>query len=325
MYLLISIIVFFILKKMYLTYTPEHLQNCYIAMFVIIFFLSYRLNKNIHISLLLGLLIVFGRTIYRYTTNAESIKWPDNAYSIKNTLLFVLAICFPYVVNNYKKNININVVKFINFILLFYVFFSSFEHILHRYVMHLSKDNILYKILEKNKFLKKMLIQSIRDTHIQHHLEVEKNMEVKHYDDEESLYMGWTITIWFLPLTIIVMNITKKITGYNISQKNIFISSAILAFVWQYIWNKTHVQMHNIENNYSIKKGPYDEGLMDLSYVTKLLYTNHKNHHLQKGEKKGNYNVIALGADEWFNKNVKIIDNEEFCKNPKNKHEKICQ
>ena len=45
----------------------------------------------------------------------------------------------------------------------------------------------------------------------------------------------------------------------------------------------------------------------------------------KKGEKKGNYNVIALGADEWFNKNVKIIDNEEFCKNPKNKHEKICQ
>ena len=40
MNLLISIIVFFILKKIYLTYTPEHLQYCYIAMFVIIFFLS---------------------------------------------------------------------------------------------------------------------------------------------------------------------------------------------------------------------------------------------------------------------------------------------
>ena len=147
MNLLISIIIFLILKKIYITYTPEDLQNCYIGMFVIIFFLSYSLNKNIHISLLLGLLIVFGRTIYRYTTESESIKWPDNACSIKNSSLFILAICFPYVFNYYRKSININVVKFINFILLFYVFFSSFEHLLHRYVMHLSEDNILYKIL----------------------------------------------------------------------------------------------------------------------------------------------------------------------------------
>jgi len=301
------------------------------AMFLVVFFLSYSLNKNVHVSLMLALILVFGRTIYRYTTDAESIKWPNNAYSIKNTILGILGVIFVYIFNIYgKKNINMNVIKFINFILLFYVFFSSFEHLLHKYVMHLSKDNILYKILEKNKLLKNFFITGIRDGHINHHLMVEKNMEVhntivENSDDEQSLYMGWNITIWFLPLTIIVMNITKKITDHNISQKNIFISSAIISFLWQYIWNKTHVQMHNIEHHYSIKKGPYDEGLLDLSYVTKLLYINHKNHHLQKGEKKGNYNVIALGADEWFNKNVKIVDNEDYCKDPNNQHEKVCK
>ena len=326
MNLLISIIAFFILKKIYLTYTPEHLQYCYMALFVIIFFLSYRLNKNVHVSLMLALLIVFGRTIYRYTTDAESIKWPNNAYSIKNSTLGILAISFIYIFNIYsKKNINMNVIKFINFILVFYIFFSSGEYFLHKYVMHMDKDGILYKTLMKNQWLKDFFIIGIRDGHIIHHLSVEKNMEVNHINDKESLYMGWNITVWFLPLLIIIMNIVKKITQYNISQKNIFISSAIISFLWQYIWNKTHVQMHNIENNYSIKEGPYDEGLLDLSYVTKLLYINHKNHHLQKGEKKGNYNVIALGADEWFNKNVKIVDNEDYCKDPNNQHEKVCQ
>ena len=105
MNLLISIIAFFILKKIYLTYTPEHLQYCYMALFVIIFFLSYRLNKNVHVSLMLALLIVFGRTIYRYTTDAESIKWPNNAYSIKNSTLGILAISFIYIFNIYSKKI----------------------------------------------------------------------------------------------------------------------------------------------------------------------------------------------------------------------------
>ena len=44
---------------------------------------------------------------------------------------------------------------------------------------------------------------------------------------------------------------------------------------------------------------------------------------MRKGDNRGNYNVILLGADEWFNKNNKSIDNIEFCiKNPTNK---ICQ
>ena len=48
-----------------------------------------------------------------------------------------------------------------------------------------------------------------------------------------------------------------------------------------------------------------------------------KNHHLQKGDKKGNYNVILLGADEWFGLNNKIVDNVEYCK--VNRHEHICK
>jgi len=80
--------------------------------------------------------------------------------------------------------------------------------------------------------------------------------------------------------------------------------------------------MHNLENKYSIKKGPYDEGLFDLNPVTRALFTNHANHHIQKGEKKGNFNVIIMGADEWFNSNNKNPDNSEYCKT--HKDDKMC-
>jgi hypothetical protein len=69
-------------------------------------------------------------------------------------------------------------------------------------------------------------------------------------------------------------------------------------------------------------KGPYDENLFDLSWFTALLYKNHSNHHLQKGAKKGNYNIIFLGADEWFGYNVKNVDNREHCM--ANPTEKVC-
>ena len=37
-------------------------------------------------------------------------------------------------------------------------------------------------------------------------------------------------------------------------------------------------------------------------------------HHIQKGKKKGNFNIIFLGADEWFNDNRKSVNNENYCK-----------
>ena len=76
-------------------------------------------------------------------------------------------------------------------------------------------------------------------------------------------------------------------------------------------------------NEYSIIKGPYDNGFFNLNYINYLLYDNHKKHHLQKGSKKGNYNVIILGADEWFNTNVYKVDNKEYCETHQN--EQICK
>jgi hypothetical protein len=80
--------------------------------------------------------------------------------------------------------------------------------------------------------------------------------------------------------------------------------------------------MHEYEIEYSIKEGPYDENLFTIDPVKDLLLENHQKHHLQKGDEKGNYNVIILGADEWFGYNVQKVDNKEYCKSHTN--EKIC-
>ena len=96
----------------------------------------------------------------------------------------------------------------------------------------------------------------------------------------------------------------------------------VITFIYEYLWNKVHTHMHNYETEFSIIRGPYDENLFNLGFMKDILYDNHKNHHLQKGQKKGNYNVILLGADEWFGFNNKIIDNIGYCKS--HGYEKIC-
>ena len=73
--------------------------------------------------------------------------------------------------------------------------------------------------------------------------------------------------------------------------------------------------MHNYDSsNYSLKDGPHDNNMFSMSWISYLLYNNHKMHHIQKGKKKGNFNIIFLGADEWFNDNRKSVNNENYCK-----------
>jgi len=133
------------------------------------------------------------------------------------------------------------------------------------------------------------------------------------------LWVGIYLFIYFFAFLLCGI-LSKIISNYNISYSFLFILCIIVTFIWEYLWNKVHVKMHNYEINYSIKEGPYDENLFNLDIFKNILL---QNHHLQKGEKKGNYNVIVLGADEWFGYNNKKIDNYEYCKT--NMNEKICK
>jgi hypothetical protein len=135
--------------------------------------------------------------------------------------------------------------------------------------------------------------------------------------------MGWNLYLILSLSFFIACLVSRYITGYNISILILIGISLIIAFLWEYIWNKTHAAMHDLEYEYSITKGPYDQGLINTDGLTNLLYQNHEAHHMQKGPTKGNYNVIFLGADEWLQSNNKTIDNTEYCKT--HKEEKICK
>jgi hypothetical protein len=187
--------------------------------------------------------------------------------------------------------------------------------------MHCDKTSLLTKIIKKIPFLNEEYISTC-DHHIEHHMEVNPDMKLNKNKLKDSLFMGWNTYIFIFFITLLSLFISKNISTYIISYKNIFIISIILSFIWSYIWNKVHVKMHKMHLDYSIKEGPYDENLLDLDIIKNLLLVNHTNHHLQKGDKKGNYNVIVLGADEWFGYNNKTVDNKEYCKTHIN--EQIC-
>lgn len=274
----------------------------YLILLIISFIIFYIIFKNYNISLFGSLYIFTLFTIYNY-----------NYYY---TFLPILFILFVFIFN-LKKHYNL-----FSFIILFYIFFSIIEFLTHKHIMHSDKNSNLSHFVGCIPFLNTQYFLCA-EKHRQHHLEVEPDMSLKENKYKDSLFMGWYL---FVPLFFIFLLcgiISKYISQYNISYSFLIIFCISMTFLWEYLWNKVHVKMHNYEIEYSIKEGPYDEKLFNLDIIKDLLFENHQRHHLQKGDKKGNYNVIVLGADEWFGYNNKIIDNFEYCK--KHPSEEICK
>lgn len=299
---IIFVIVLVIIREMYVSLNNNP-TNSYVNIFILFFSITYLLTKNLNLSLFTGLIVFIFRTIYRYLFDVDTKKFDNN-----NRLLFTLVLLFPYLIYLFKKSIDIHKIKLANFGLIIYILFSTGEYIIHKYVMHGKLNNNIKNIIKKIPILGFEYFDAFY-SHIQHHKETNDDMIIDEPKRWSSLYMDWKVSLFLIPVLLLAVITSKKISNYNIKFKNIIILSVIVSIIWQYIWNKVHVHMHELEQNYSILKGPYDENLFDLTFIKNLLLKNHSIHHLQKGIRKGNYNVIALGADEWFNKNNKIVKN----------------
>jgi hypothetical protein len=252
---------------------------------ILVFISFYLYNKNYDLSLFYSLVIFLLITAVHYS------------YLATVPILLISTVGF-----------SMSYIHLVNFILLLYVFLSISEFLIHKYVMHADKNSDLSKFAQYIPFLN-TIYNRTNVTHIEHHLEVEPDMSLNGNKNKGSLFMGWKAYPPILAMFLVCSILSKIITNYSISYINLFILSIITTFIWEFIWNKVHVKMHNYDIDYSIKEGPYDENLFNLDIVKDILYQNHKMHHLQKGERKGNYNVILLGADEWFGYNNKIIVN----------------
>ena len=296
-------------------------MNAYAIIGLIVIGFVYACIRQFSLSLFTALIIIFGRTFYRYNSDVEDIK-PENYNSVKNILLFNIALGFIFTVIYFKNSIKPHA-PLINFILMSYMCISLMEWVVHKYIMHCTNSNTFIRnIISNIKFL-----DNVCKYHITHHVNVNSDMSVVDEKDDPQndakFRMGWNI---YIPLTISVsigFLFSRYISKYKISFLNIVILSSIISFIWEYIWNKTHTEMHKFEQTYSIKKGPYDNGFFNTEILMKLLYKNHVMHHAQKGDKKGNFDVIFLGADEWLNSNNKTVDNTEFCKT--NMDARVCK
>lgn len=278
-------------------------------MYFIIFFLSFVLcyfmlfKKKYNLSLLVSLIIFFLITIFNY-----------NYYLVIPVILIIISITINFNMNRH--------VKLINFALLFYIFFSTIEFLTHKYAMHCDKNSLISKIISYIPVLNTQYFLTC-EKHIQHHLEVEPDMSLNDNKYKESLFMGWNIFFHLFLGFLLCGILSKLISNYDISYMYVFIFCLVMTFLWEYIWNKVHIKMHNYDVDYSITEGPYDENIFNLDIIKYMLLSNHQRHHLQKGDKKGNYNVIIMGADEWFGYNNKTVENTEYCKT--HREEKICK
>jgi len=293
--------------------------NDYILVALIGFLLVFCETKNIQLSIFVATVFVLGRTLYRYNASKKMLETGNN---VPNTVLFMIAMISILVIIKYHKSNPMldKYLPYINLAMLTYISISIAEWIGHKQIMH--KD-----ITKNMPFLPKYF-NNVYKTHIMHHLETHHNMVITESKDYTSVFMSWKVFIInSIVITVILFGISK-ILSVQLSKKYIVGIAIIISFMWCYLWNKLHPQMHTIDKQqylYSIEKGPHDNYKFNVNKFNKLLLRNHTLHHKQKGEKKGNYNVILLGADEWFNTNNKDVDNTDFCKDKENKNNNACK
>jgi hypothetical protein len=282
--------------------------------------------KNNFVLLLLILTTLFINTTatyiikYNYHDKRVQNKTPKYIYFL--SILISIAI-YNLSENKQMVNQNIDLIKIGCFILIFYIIGSLLEHYVHKYVMHCDLNGHLNKLLKKS-FLTKATFSDLCEHHIKHHKEVKPNMKLSgdELDGSNGLFMTWDVSLNLIIIISIVLFPINKFFNFNFKKLNILALIIIASILWCYLWNKTHPQMHDSLERINIVDGPV-ENIYNLRNVTNFLLDNHKNHHLQKGEKKGNFNVILLGADEWLNQNNTDIDNTEYCKTHKSEH--VCK
>ncbi len=155
-----------------------------------------------------------------------------------------------------------------------YITLSICEYLIHRYLMH-NKENSLIRYIYGTD-------------HINHHKDVLQNMSLKKNYNKNGLFMNsnhtFIITLVVFLVFYFIINIIFK---RNITNIYILILSFFIGLFYRFMWNYLHPRFHKIKQ---CKK----------NIIFNYLYNNHKNHHLQKGKRKGNFNIIFIGADYLF-------------------------
>jgi len=295
--------VLLIIRHIILTFAPWIIFSGYMFMFVIGFVVSYIINNSYYTALFIALLMVYGRMLYRYAMTTTSPKELNDYTGAKNTTVFMLGIItvigLAHALQQNQKYIPL--LRYPIYFMVVYMFFSFVEWILHRYVMHCYMYfPWLDKVDPATTFMPFVTYNMQRSCqlHHDHHKSVNADMSLKDVEhrDSHELTFDWATMIMIIILVApalfaLVWALQLKI-GWKVQLVTIFISALVFCLAW----NSIHPTMHGAKVRVSIQEGAPNLG-WDL-HKTNIYYQNHDVHHQIKGDEKGNYNVIFLGADE---------------------------
>jgi len=194
--------------------------------------------------------------------------------------LFIAAIVLLYILTSVLLT-NFHSPPVYNFLLMALIVYwvgSIAEWSAHKFIMHC--DNPDTDPSGKN-IIARYMIDTCK-SHITHHLQVNADMSLSvPHDEAKGLYFNMAS---FLPALVILLIIVLLIRYMFNIQVSIFVTmllSVLAILAHNFLWNWVHPNMH------------YDAIPKDNVFLQ-----NHTLHHVIKGDKKANFNIIFFGADE---------------------------
>jgi hypothetical protein len=279
-----------VLRYMVLTYYPQVVFSGYAYMFGIAFAISYGTLHNLKASLTISLLVVIGRVVYRYTQKKEEL---EHTTGLKNTAMFMAGLGVVFVASNflepYKNSLYVDYALYAT---TSYCIGSVMEWVIHRNIMH---------CYQSAPWILNSPIKSVCLEHKNHHLSVKKDMTLREPSRDDDLVFNIETTSIFVILFFII----TRFVVYILDIKGIGIYthatvSVLFMFLVSMIWNSVHTKMH-AKDVYV----PFIPKIDTPESMYNVYLTNHELHHKIKGEDKGNFNVVLLGADEIMDTNNK--------------------
>ncbi len=197
------------------------------------------------------------------------------------------------------------------YIILFYIWASLLEWIIHKYIMH---------------------GEVITKSHIKHHISVKLNQHLQNTVNPYGLVFRIENQFILFIINCIAALLLWKLIGLDtwVPWYIIIIAMLISTQLYFWAWNSMHTayHMHDIKINSYITDSKGDNiiiyGLLPHfnpnrnSAIYKFMKKYHAIHHMNKGKSKGNYNIVVPLADYILGTHTPIIDNRKHFSDPKN-------
>ena len=197
---------------------------------------------------------------------------------------------------------------FVLFVVFLYILISFIEWVVHYYIMHFNEPvKPILEYFNRNK------------SHVNHHKETRLDQSLPDDYKEESLVFNFDLQVSYVLFFIIFLGYLfwRYFPGFKkYPLKYILIFISIVYIFYLYLWNSFHSHYHKKYVESPIKNFIPDHE----NFVYKYLLWYHTLHHLNKGECKGNYNIICPLFDFIFGTYKSNVNNiRYFSKNiPKN-------